>query len=123
MTEDRCVCARCHRDSPLRTERGRCEECGDCQDCGDDGCPRCEESTPSQKPEALLTLQERNDQYVRHVFQACGGSVTNAARTLGIGRATLYRWLAKLGVSFEAREAERNLARRIKHLGRPARTM
>lgn len=91
--------------------------------------PRVTFETPTetrlraQEPEPLLTLQERNDQYVRHVLQACGGSVTNAARTLGIGRATLYRWLAKLGVSFDEREAERKLARRIKYLGRPVRTM
>jgi DNA-binding NtrC family response regulator len=71
----------------------------------------------------LPTLQERNDRYVRRVFRLCGGKVGLTAKTLGIGRATLYRWLTKLGVDFDARQAERELDRRIKHLGREARTM
>ncbi len=71
----------------------------------------------------IPTLQERNYRYVRRVFRLCGGSVNLTARTLGIGRATLYRWLTRLGVDFDARQAERDLARRIKHLGREARTM
>lgn len=28
-------------ESPLRTERGRCEDCGDCQGCGDEECHNC----------------------------------------------------------------------------------
>jgi hypothetical protein len=35
-------CCRCGA-SPLRTERGRCEDCGDCLGCGDDDCHRCQE--------------------------------------------------------------------------------
>lgn len=31
--------------TPLRTERGRCENCGDCQGCDDDDCDVCETST------------------------------------------------------------------------------
>jgi regulatory Fis family protein len=45
----------------------------------------------------LPTLRERDDRYVRRVLLLCGGSVATAAAVLGMGRATLYRRVQKLG--------------------------
>jgi DNA-binding NtrC family response regulator len=75
----------------------------------------------------LPTLKERNDRYIRRVFKLCGGNVSQTARVLGIGRATAYRELQRLGVDFAARERKRladiQLRDRLDYLGRPARTL
>ncbi len=66
----------------------------------------------------LPTMQERNDRYVRRVFAVCGGNVDRTAAALGIGRATTYRWLKRLGVNFEQRMVE-NAARQRKPVRAP----
>ena len=43
------------------------------------------------------TLQEHTDKYIRQVLDACG-SPTKAAKALGVGRATLYRWISGSGL-------------------------
>ena len=43
----------------------------------------------------VLDLREIERRTVDSALQACGGSVTRAAKLLGIGRATLYRWLSE----------------------------
>ncbi len=43
-------------DSPLRTERGRCEDCGDCQGCGDEDCPHCQVFPKKGIPEEDVAL-------------------------------------------------------------------
>jgi DNA-binding NtrC family response regulator len=45
---------------------------------------------------ALRTLVEVEHEHVIAVLRACGGVQTDAARVLGIGRNTLWRWLRKL---------------------------
>lgn len=58
-------------------------------------------SAPAQVPEELLsgpllpTLEELQRSYVRHVLEQTGGNKRRAAALLGIGRRTLYRWLAR----------------------------
>lgn len=42
----------------------------------------------------LPTLQELQHRYVQHVLSEVGGNKRRAAALLGIGRRTLYRWLA-----------------------------
>lgn len=41
------------------------------------------------------TLVELQVHYVHAVLEVCGGNKTHAARVLGIGRRSLYRWLAR----------------------------
>lgn len=38
-------------------------------------------------------LQTVVDRHIRTAIQLCGGSIGRAARALGVGRATLYRWV------------------------------
>jgi DNA-binding NtrC family response regulator len=47
-------------------------------------------------PDEFVTLAEMEKRYVRKVLQATGGNKTHAARILGVGRRTLYRWLERL---------------------------
>jgi len=51
----------------------------------------------------LETLQERNDRYIQSVFRVCGRNVTRTAKVLGIGRATLYRMVERLGLQTPGR--------------------
>jgi transcriptional regulator of acetoin/glycerol metabolism len=53
-------------------------------------CPRCGERFIE-----LVTLREIEDRHIKAVLAVMDGKVTAAARILGIGRATLYRRLAK----------------------------
>jgi len=48
---------------------------------------------------ALPTLSEVEAAHIRLVLARCGGRMAEAARRLGIGRSTLYRKLADLGIS------------------------
>jgi len=52
----------------------------------------------SADPSELVPLDEVERRYILHVLDACGGSRTIAARTLGIDRKTLYRRLRSYGV-------------------------
>jgi len=49
-----------------------------------------------ENPEELLTLEEIERQYIRHVMDAVDGNKTAAARILGCDRKTLYRKLERL---------------------------
>jgi len=52
---------------------------------------------------ALQTLAEVERAHVLHVLEACGGRQVDAARVLGIGRATLWRKLCRYGAPLEER--------------------
>jgi len=53
---------------------------------------------PAEAPEPLLTLHELERRAIERALDAAQGSVGKAAKLLGIGRTTLYRRLAELGV-------------------------
>src|SRR5262249_6924250 len=55
----------------------------------------------SDNPEEMITLEEMERRYVRRVLAACGGNKTQAAKTLGLDRRTLYRRLESLGIGKE----------------------
>lgn len=59
-----------------------------------------------QQLAALPTLEERERRYMLRVLRLAGGNVVVAAEVLGIGRATLYRKIEKLGWSIERRAAD-----------------
>lgn len=42
---------------------------------------------------AIDPLQAHVDRHIRRALDACDGSPEKAARLLGMGRATIYRWL------------------------------
>lgn len=46
----------------------------------------------------LRTLADVETEYVRQVLAATGGNVARAARVLGIGVATLWRWIRRRGI-------------------------
>jgi DNA-binding NtrC family response regulator len=46
-------------------------------------------------PTELVTMEEVEKRYIRHVMEAAGGNKTLAARILGFDRRTLYRKLAQ----------------------------
>ncbi len=48
------------------------------------------------KPDGMLSqrMQEARSAAVRKALAECGGNVSRAARTIGVHRSTLYRWLA-----------------------------
>lgn len=65
----------------------------------------------------LQTLAQVKAAHIRHVMEACGGDVGEAARVLDVGRATLYRWLERMsrrpetrGERLEREKIERALA-------------
>ncbi|MCC6876304.1 MAG: sigma-54-dependent Fis family transcriptional regulator [Sandaracinaceae bacterium] len=53
----------------------------------------------------LLPLRELERRAIRRAIEATGGNVTEAARLLGIGRATIYRRLAELEAELETERA------------------
>jgi len=64
-------------------------------------------------PRALITLDEMERRYIRHVLELLRGNKTRAARTLGIDRRSLYRRLEAFGqtaapsvISVESEPAE-----------------
>ena len=48
-----------------------------------------------QSPAELITLSEMERRYVRYVLGAQNGNKMRTARTLGIDRRSLYRWLER----------------------------
>ena len=50
---------------------------------------------PPEGPERPLDLDEQEQAYVRKIVEQCGGDTKQAAKLLGISRATLYRKLKK----------------------------
>lgn len=60
------------------------------------GSTRPEPGEP--EPKRPQTLKELEEEHIRRVLALCEGRTSEAARTLGIGRATLYRRLSDLGI-------------------------
>lgn len=58
------------------------------------------------------TLDQIQNTYVRRVMSACGGDVTAAARVLGMGRATLYRWVQRLRIETQGERLDRERSER-----------
>jgi DNA-binding NtrC family response regulator len=52
----------------------------------------------SDNPTELVSMEEVERRYIRHVLEAVGGNKTLAARLLGFDRKTLYRKLAQYGL-------------------------
>jgi DNA-binding NtrC family response regulator len=52
----------------------------------------------SSNPTELVSMEEVERRYIRHVLEAVGGNKTLAARVLGFDRKTLYRKLAQYGL-------------------------
>lgn len=48
-------------------------------------------------PSELISLEDVERRYIRHVLETLGGNKTNAARVLGLDRKTLYRKLRQYG--------------------------
>ncbi|MBL6975379.1 MAG: sigma-54-dependent Fis family transcriptional regulator [Deltaproteobacteria bacterium] len=44
-------------------------------------------------PDGLPPMRELQASYLKHAIELSNGNVSRAARTLGIGRATMYRWM------------------------------
>jgi two-component system response regulator AtoC len=59
----------------------------------------------AESPSELITLDEMERRYVRHVLERVGGNKTRAAKALGIDRRSLYRRLETL---HEQQAAEQN---------------
>jgi DNA-binding NtrC family response regulator len=49
----------------------------------------------------LKPLRSIEEEAIRYALQHCGGSMTRAARSLGIGRSTLYRKVSEMNISME----------------------
>ncbi|HUH01400.1 MAG TPA: sigma-54 dependent transcriptional regulator [Kofleriaceae bacterium] len=63
----------------------------------------CEGIVPPRAPgEPMPTLEEVERKYVLRVLRTVDGNRTQAARILGVNRRTLYRRLARLGISGES---------------------
>jgi two-component system response regulator HydG len=56
----------------------------------------------SESPTELISMEEVERRYIRHVLEAVGGNKTLAARTLGFDRRTLYRKLSQYGIEDDA---------------------
>jgi DNA-binding NtrC family response regulator len=56
--------------------------------------------------ERMMTLEELERAYVRHVLERLGGNKVRAAAALGINRRTIQRWLGE-GEAEEGTEGER----------------
>jgi two-component system response regulator HydG len=52
----------------------------------------------SDDPSELVSLEEVERRYIRHVMQIVGGNKSAAARTLGVDRKRLHRMLVRLGL-------------------------
>lgn len=69
------------------------------------------------KVKKLRTLEE---DAIRFALRHCGGSMTRAARTLGIGRSTLYRKVSEMERSMpKVKEGIENYISRANHTTRP----
>ena len=60
----------------------------------------------SAAAERLLTLEELERSYVRHVLERFGGNKKRAADVLGINRRTIQRWLGELPAGEERDESD-----------------
>jgi transcriptional regulator with GAF, ATPase, and Fis domain len=49
--------------------------------------------------EAVVPIEKRKEQAVRHALKVTGGNIAEAAKKLGLGRATLYRLMRKYRIS------------------------
>jgi two-component system response regulator HydG len=56
----------------------------------------------SDYPTELISMEEVERRYIRHVLEAVGGNKTLAARILGFDRRTLYRKLSQYGLDDQA---------------------
>jgi DNA-binding NtrC family response regulator len=56
---------------------------------------------PEGSDEPVVPLRELERRAIDHALRVAGGNVARAAKMLGIGRATLYRRLADLGIASE----------------------
>jgi DNA-binding NtrC family response regulator len=63
-------------------------------------CPRLMSSADWTGDE-VLTLDEMRDRYIQWVLNRCGGHRGMAARLLGIGRTSIYRYLKKTALKNE----------------------
>ena len=54
---------------------------------------------PAPVPAGPHRMRRRREQAVRDTVRQCGGNVTRAARTLGVHRSTVHRWLARNAVA------------------------
>jgi DNA-binding protein Fis len=45
----------------------------------------------------MLTLSEVCDKHIEWVLERCGGNCTTAAKLLGIGKTSVYRYLERVG--------------------------
>lgn len=61
----------------------------------------------AQRLAQFRTLEQVQETYVRRVVRACGGDITTAARVLGMGRATLYRWVDRLRIETQGERLDR----------------
>jgi transcriptional regulator of acetoin/glycerol metabolism len=52
----------------------------------------------------IVPLQQLEERAIRHALQAVDGNISLAAKQLGLGRATLYRKLASLGLGGPGRD-------------------
>lgn len=59
----------------------------------------------------LPQLRDYADDYMRQVLEACNGNVTLAASVLGVGRASLYRWVKRLQAPRESKHDAKRAAR------------
>jgi len=55
-----------------------------------------------QKLLELPQLQDYADAYMREVIAECGGDLSLASAVLGVGRASLYRWVKRLQLPRDA---------------------
>ena len=60
----------------------------------------------SDDPTELVSIEELELRYIRHVLKAVNGNKTAAANILGLDRKTLYRKLAKCGLAVDATEGQ-----------------
>ena len=60
----------------------------------------------SDDPTELVSIEELELRYIRHVLKAVNGNKTAAANILGLDRKTLYRKLAKYGLAVDATEGQ-----------------
>jgi len=65
--------------------------------------PRPPGARPAADPSALRSLAEVEREHLLRVLDACGGSQSEAARVLGIGRNTLWRKLREYSGAGDAR--------------------
>ena len=61
--------------------------------------PGCDVAPPPAKDPVSPPLADVEREMIRQILESCGGNMSETARRLGIGRATLYRKLKKYGLA------------------------